>query len=334
MLTLAIVGAGYWGRNLIRIFSHHAAVRLKYIVDTNPKLLEQYSGEAEVVGQLDCREMLADSEVDAVVIATPAVTHFEIARDALIAGKHVFVEKPMTLQAEHAEELVRIADENNLRLMVGHLLLYHPCIETIRGYITNGDIGDVYYLYCQRLNLGKVRSDENALLSFAPHDISIALYLMGENPTSVSAYGQSYLQEGVEDVVFMNMHFPGNRIAHIHVSWLDPHKVRRTTVVGSKKMVVFDDMEPREKIKIYDKGVEKSSNYGSYGEFLSLRDGNIYLPAIKMTEPLQIECNHFIDCIENGRTPLSDGRNGLMVTKVLACAQRSLKNRGVPVVVE
>jgi predicted dehydrogenase len=334
MQVVGIIGSGYWGKNLVRTFSELKMVKLKYVADVSKTVLDMISHNYPHVSITDeYSRILQDKEVTAVVIGVPAGLHYEIARDALLAGKHVFVEKPITLQVGHARELVALADEKNLKLMVGHLLLYHPCIAMIKEYIGNGEIGDLYYLYSQRLNLGKVRKDENALLSFAPHDISVAIYLMGIPPVSVSACGKSYLQKEIEDVVFLTMIFPDDKIANVHVSWLDPHKVRRTTLVGSQKMIVFDDMEPREKIKIYDKGVEKSGEYSSYGEFLSLRDGNIFLPAVKMAEPLRIECEHFISCIENNTTPLSDGRNGLVVTKVLDAGQRSLKSGGIPITV-
>ena len=330
MVTVGIIGAGYWGKNLIRSYSMIKSVRLKYIVDNSPHALEKFSHYPEIYRTSNYHDILGDVEVDAVVVSTPPVTHYEIAKKALLSGKHVFVEKPLTLETDHARELVEIAEERKRKLMTGHLLLYHPCITAIKKYIDDGDIGEIYYLYCQRLNLGKVRRDENALQSFSPHDISVAIYLIGKNPVSVCAYGRSYLQNEIEDVAFLYMYFPEGKIAHVHVSWLDPHKVRRTTIVGSRKMVVFDDMEPREKIKIYDKGVEMSGDYGSYGEFLSLRDGNIFLPAIKMSEPLKLECEHFIECIEKDRPPRSDGRNGLIVTQVLEAAQRSLKAGGAP----
>lgn len=335
MQTVGVIGTGYWGKNLVRTFSELDSARLKFIADSSPQTLASIAKsypDSQPVD--DYHVILDDPEVSAVVIAAPAIHHYEIAREALLLGKHVYVEKPMTLQVDHSRELVELADERKLILMVGHLLLYHPCINAIRQYIRNGDIGDLLYLYCQRLNLGKVRSDENALLSFAPHDISVALYLIGEPLASVSANGQCYLQKGVEDVVFLTLNFRNRSMAHIHVSWLDPHKVRRTTVVGSKKMVVFDDMAPQEKVKIYDKGVDRSIDYNSYGEYLSLRNGDIFIPDIPMTEPLKLECAHFIDCIEQGRTPVSDGRNGLLVTQVLDAGQRSLRSGGIPVEME
>ncbi|MBT4482055.1 MAG: Gfo/Idh/MocA family oxidoreductase [Candidatus Latescibacteria bacterium] len=334
MVTVGIIGAGYWGKNIIRTVNAIDSVKIKYISDCDNKTLEKFSAYTETIKTSDYLEILKDDEVNAVIISTPPVTHYKIARNALFAHKHVMVEKPITIETNHARELVKIAGEENLKLMVGHLLLYHPCVNAMKKYIDDGEIGEIFYLYSKRLNLGKVRKDENALLSFAPHDISVALYLLGKNPDSVSAYGSSYLQKDVEDVVFLNMHFPGGKIAHIHVSWLDPHKVRHTTVVGSHKMMIFDDMEPREKIKIYDKGVKMSGEYGSYGEFLSLRDGNIFIPAVKMREPLKCECEHFIECIEQGCSPRSDGRNGLIVTHVLEAAQRSLKSGGIPVEID
>ncbi|MFC1606362.1 Gfo/Idh/MocA family protein [Candidatus Latescibacterota bacterium] len=329
MLSIGLIGSGYWGKNLVRSFNSIQSVNLKYVADTSESILKGIKNQyPEVIITQSYDTIYEDHDISAVVIGTPAPTHFEIARKALLANKHVFVEKPMVLDVSHAEELVSIADERNLKLMVGHLLLYHPCVTEMKRLIDDGDIGDLYYLYCQRLNLGKVRKDENALLSFAPHDISVCLYLMDSMPVSVSARGEGYLQGDIEDVVFLNMKFENGKMANVHVSWLDPHKIRRTTVVGSKKMIVFDDMEPREKIRIYDKGVERSEEYGSYGDFLSLRDGNIIIPAVKMTEPLRIECEHFVKCVEEDLTPVSDGRNGMTVTKVLDAAQKSLKNDG------
>lgn len=331
MVTAGVIGAGYWGKNLVRTFHSLPCAKLKYIADASGEILDRYASLTDVLKTDDFTDIISDTAVDAVVIATPPVSHYSIAKSALLAGKHVFIEKPMTLDVSHARELVELADHNDRILMVGHLLLYHPCVDILKKTIESGDLGDVYYLYCQRLNLGKVRSDENALQSFAPHDISVALHLIGEIPIQVSSCGHDYLQKGIEDVVFLSLYFPDGKMAHIHVSWLDPHKVRRTTVVGSKKMAVFDDMDPREKIRIYDKGVDFNGEYGSYGDYLSLRDGNIFIPVVKMSEPLMCECEHFVDCIENNRTPLSDGKNGLLVTQVLDAAQQSLKNGGFPV---
>ncbi|MFA6471427.1 MAG: Gfo/Idh/MocA family oxidoreductase [Candidatus Latescibacterota bacterium] len=335
-MNIGIIGAGYWGKNLIRTFQTLGSLcTVRYIADTSPEVIVNLSRQYPHTTIIDnYHTIFDDSEVRAVVISTPAATHYKIAKEALLRGKHVFVEKPMTLNTDESLELVRISEEKNRKLMVGHLLLYHPCITAIKKSILSGEIGDIYYLYSQRLNLGKVRSDENALLSFGPHDISVALHLLGESPVSVNVHGQSYLQDGIEDVVFLTLHFHDRIIANIQLSWLDPHKIRRVTVVGSKKMIFFDDMEPQEKVKIYDKGVDRSSEYSSYGEFLSLRDGDITIPGIKMAEPLKLECAHFIECIEKDLTPLSDGRNGLMVTRVLSASQKSLKSGGISKLIE
>lgn len=331
MQTVGVIGAGNWGKNLVRTLSGMDTVRLKYVADNSPAVIAGVAKQYPSVISLDGhRRILDDPEVNAVFVSTPAVRHHEIAKQALLAGKHTFVEKPMTLEVHHARELVELAEELNLKLMVGHLLLYHPCVAAVKEIIDRGEIGDIYYIYSQRLNLGTVRSDENALYSFAPHDISVMLHLLGSAPVSVSTFGQSYIRSGIEDVVFLNMKFANTAIAHVHVSWLDPHKVRRITVVGSRKMIVFDDMESREKVKIYDKGVDRQTDYGSYGEFLTLRNGDILIPDIRMIEPLKLECAHFIRCIEDGSTPLSDGRNGLLVTRVLEAGQRSLASGGIP----
>jgi predicted dehydrogenase len=215
--------------------------------------------------------------------------------------------------------------------MVGHILLYHPAVTLMKEYVTSGELGEVYYLFSQRVNLGKVRSNENSLWSLGPHDISIMLYLVGREPEEVSASGSSYVQSDIEDVVFFWLRFPGNAMGHGHVSWLDPHKIRRLTVVGSEKMAVFDDVDSTEKVRLYNRGFETGpASYGSYGESISVRNGDVHIPYVKMVEPLRAECRHFIQCVEKGQTPLTDGEDGLKVLKVLEAAQRSLKGGGKP----
>jgi predicted dehydrogenase len=275
--------------------------------------------------------MLEKKDIDAIVVVTPAVLHYKQVRDALEAGKHVFVEKPMSLSVREAAELEDLARTRKLTLMVGHLLIYHPAVNKLKSLISDGELGEVYYLYAQRVNLGKVREDENALWSFAPHDISVVLYLIGEEPEVVTATGECYLQKGIEDVVFLTMKFPGRQMAQIQLSWLDPHKERKLTVVGSKKMAVFDDVQASEKIRIYDKGVDKPPEYGSYGEYLTLRDGDILIPRIKMQEPLRLECEHFIECVRTGKRPVTDAKSGVGVVRILEAAQQSLDKGGVPV---
>jgi predicted dehydrogenase len=274
--------------------------------------------------------ILQDPEIKGIVIASSAISHFPLAKESLLAGKDVLVEKPMALNVEDAEEMVRIAEEKKRILMVGHLLIYHPVVDRLKEMIASEELGRINYIYTQRVNLGVIRQDENALWSFAPHDLSVILKLLNERPVVVSAHGESYIQKNIEDVVFLSLHFSDGKMANIHLSWLDPHKVRKITIVGSKKMVVFDDMEASEKLKIYDKGVG-SLSYDSYGEYLSLRFGDITIPNIKMTEPLRAEAEHFIRCIESREKPKTGGRDGLEVVKILVAAQESLKEKGAPI---
>src|SRR5207245_2687415 len=231
-----------------------------------------------------------------------------------------------------AEALVRVARQSGRCLMVGHLLLYHPAVVKMKHLVTSGDVGEPFYLYSQRLNLGRVRNDENALWSFGPHDVAVAVHLFDAEPEVVTAKGEAYLQPGIVDVVFVTLHFPQRKMAHIHLSWLDPHKTRRTTLVGSRKMVVFDDMEPNDKIRIYDKGVDVRPQAVSYEDYLHVRFGDILIPHFGTTEPLRLECQHFLDCVRTGATPLSDGAHGLRVVRILAAAQKSLERDGAPVV--
>jgi predicted dehydrogenase len=329
MIVLGQVGLGYWGPNLLRNFQALPTARVKMLCDLSAEALAR-AGERypDLLRTAEYADLLRDPEIVAVVVSSSATTHYHLARTALEAGKHVFVEKPIALREDEAEILIHLADERRLVLMVGHLLLYHPAVSKLKELLDGGQLGDVYYLYSERRNLGKVRRDENAMWSLAPHDIAVALYLLGEMPAAVSAQGQAYLQQGIEDTVFFTLRFADGRLAHSHVSWLDPHKVRRLTVVGSRQMAVFDDVEPSEKLRIYDKGVDRTPEYDSYGDALTLRFGDIYVPHLEMQEPLRLECQHFVDCVTNGRRPLSDGRNGLAVLRVLEGLQRSLDSEG------
>ena len=328
MITIGQVGLGYWGPNVLRNFATLAECQVKKCCDIDAQQLENIKRRYPFIELTqDYNELVHDPKIEALVVPTPASTPYELAKKALEADKHVFVEKPITLDVGEAEELIDLAERQRRVLMVGHLLIYHPAVSRLKEYVDGGDLGEIRYIYSSRLNLGKIRHDENAMWSFAPHDLSVALYLLGEEPEAVSAQGMAYLRPDVEDVVFMTVRFPQGKVAHLHVSWLDPHKVRRVTVVGSKKMAVFDDMESAEKLRIYDKGVD-NLHYSSYGEFLTLRFGDIHIPRIGMKEPLQLECQHFLDCIQNHHRPLSDGLEGLQVLKILDAAQRSLKNDG------
>jgi predicted dehydrogenase len=323
------IGVGNWGRALLRNFSSLEEVRLKKICDLNPAMLQKVRSDypqSELTTKDE--EIFKDDEIEAVVIASPSTEHARLAGLALNAGKHVFVEKPMALTACNAEEIIKQATQQNKLVMVGHLLRYHPAYQKVIEIIESGELGEVYYMYSTRVNLGVYRETENALLSLAPHDITTAFMYFGDEAVSVSAHGNSYLKPGIQDVVFVEIEFENNRMAHLHVSWLDPHKIRKTTIVGSKKMVVIDDMEPSEKVKIYDKGFMVQKEYASYGEALAIRGGSVVSPYIKMVEPLKLECEHFIDCIRNGTPPLTDAADGLRVVRVLEAAQRSLKESG------
>ncbi len=331
MVGIAVVGAGAWGKNHIRVFSEIPNVKLKYICDSDPSklsILKKLYPQVSLVE--DLTPILQDSEVQGVVIASSASSHHALSREVLMAGKDVLVEKPMALKREDAEELVSLSEKRNGILMVGHLLIYHPVVDRLKEMVQSGELGTIHYIYTQRVNLGVIRQDENALWSFAPHDLSVILYLLEEKPTVVSAHGESYIQKEIEDVVFLTLRFRDGKMANIHMSWLDPHKIRKITIVGSKKMVVFDDMEASEKLKIYDKGV-KNLSYDTYGEYLSLRFGDITIPSIKMVEPLRVEAEHFIHCIESRGKPKTGGEDGLEVVRILVSAQESLKNKGRPV---
>ncbi len=331
MVGVATVGAGAWGKNHIRVFSELPGTRLKYVCDSDGSKLASLQKMYPQVKMVDhIKPILEDSDVRGVVIASSAVSHYDLAREMLMADKDVLVEKPMTLDVREAEEIVEIAQRRKRILMVGHLLLYHPVVDRLKEMIAKGELGNVYYLYTQRVNLGVIRQDENALLSFAPHDLSVILHLIEDPPVSVSAHGESYIQKGIEDVVFVSLRFADGKMANIHLSWLDPHKMRKITIVGSKKMAVFDDMEVSEKLKIYDRGVG-SPSYSTYGEYLSLRFGDITLPSIRMMEPLRVEAEHFIKCIESRQDPKTSGRTGLQVVKILVAAQASLRKGGGPV---
>jgi len=335
MIEVAVVGVGGWGKNLARNYFQMPEANLRYICDLDPEKLEAMHRQCPGTATTDSfDDVLADESLDAVVIATTGPTHYRLAKQALLAGKDVYVEKPFVLAVDQAIELNEIADKDERILMVGHLLEYHPVVTRLKTMIDAGELGDIYYVYSQRLNLGTVREDENALWNFAPHDISSILYLLGEKPVDVSARGQDYLQPGVEDTVFMTLSFADKTMAHIHVSWLDPHKVRKLTIVGSDKMAVFDDLEANEKLKVYDKGAQRSQDYDSFAEYVGLRFGDITIPYVKTGEPLRAECLHFIDCVENRKRPVSDGQDGLRVVQVLDAAQRSLKNNGVPVSID
>jgi predicted dehydrogenase len=322
LTRLGVAGLGYWGPNLARNFDELA--ELTWLCDLQSPLLERFSKrhpQASLTSRFD--DLLEDPKLDAVVIATPVVTHADLARRALAAGKHVFVEKPMALHAGEAEELCALAEERGLVLMPGHLLLYHPAVKKLRELIESGELGEIRYVYGNRQNLGKFRTDENALGSLGAHDLSVILHLVGEEPSEVWARGESYVHPPVEDVVFCFLRFPSGKLAHMHLSWLDPQKIRRMTVVGSKKMAVFDDMELERKITVYDKG-EEPPPLGTYGEWQT-RTGDIYVPKVPSDEPLRLECQHFLRLVRGNGDALEAARDGAAVVRALEQLQDSLE---------
>ena len=332
-VRVGVVGLGYWGPNLARNFDRLPGAELAYCCDLDEaNLAKARSLDPDAVVTDDYARLLGDESLDAVVVATSVPTHYALGKMALEAGKHTFIEKPIALKATDAADLLATAESRGLKLMVGHLLEYHPAVAKMKELIDSGELGKVYYAYSNRLNLGKVRTDENALWSFGPHDISVLNYLTGDEPVEVSARGECYLQDDVEDVVFGYIKYRSGIVGHLHVSWLDPHKSRKITVVGEKKMVVFDDMESERKITVYDKGATTTrTKFETYGEFVTLHFGDIHIPKIGNDEPLRLECQHFVDCITGDLQPRSDGRDALNVVKVLDAMEVSLREGGRPV---
>jgi len=327
MIRTAVVGCGYWGPNLVRNFYEIPGSRLLICCDQNAQKLEPMQLRYPTVKCTTDFDEVLNSEADAVAIATPIRTHHELASRALRAGKHVFVEKPLAFSYQQCLELVEISERQGKVLMVGHTFEYNPAVRKLKEIVDRGEVGAVRYVYSSRVNLGQVRADENALWNLAPHDISIFLYLLGSVPVRISARGRGYLNPAIEDVAFLYMEFPSGVIAHTHVSWLDPSKIRKMTVVGSEKMVIYDDMDSEGKLRIYDKGVVDLGQV--YGEFhVKLRAGDILIPKLDQREPLRIECEHFLECIRKGLRPQSDGLSGARVVRILEAAQISMREGG------
>ncbi len=333
-IKVAVIGCGYWGPNLIRSFVQIPESELKYCCDLDEERLgyiESLYPEPRVTQNY--QEILDDPAVEAVAIATPVHTHFELAKGVLEAGKHVFVEKPLTQTSQQARELIRLARKRGKVLMVGHVFLYTAAVNKLRELIDSGELGDLLYISSQRRNLGLFQDDVNVVWDLGTHDISIILYLLNhsleENKCQVVATGQSHFLSDNEDVAFVTLNFSDKVVANLHLSWLDPCKIRNMTVVGSKKMVVYDDIEILEKVRIYDKGVLIPNSHNSFGEFqLSYRYGDIVIPRLKPGEPLKAELTHFLRCIKEGKRPLTDGENGYQVVKIIEKINESLKNGG------
>ena len=325
-LRVGVIGYGYWGPNLARNFNELSGSDLVAIADRKDEQLERARAKYPDVLLTKNYEDFFNLGLDAVIISTPPKTHHPIAKDCLSHNLHVLIEKPMTLNGQDADDLIKLAKAKGLTLMVGHIFEYNSAVMEMKKYIDSKELGDIYYIDTARLNLGLFQRDSNVLWDLAPHDISTLLYLLEQAPISVSAHGMACVTEGIHDVAYLNLVFSNNLMAFIHVSWLDPSKVRRITVVGSKKMAVYNDLGAEGKIKIYDKGVDPEYT-DTFGEFqYAYRTGDIVIPSFRFVEPLREECQHFLDCILNHSEPRSSGLDGLRVTKILEAAERSMKN--------
>lgn len=335
MIRLAQIGIGAWGKNHLRNYSMLEGCVVTTCCDKSKAVLKEVS--ADYKGEIRCtadpEAIFSDKEIDAVVIATLPDTHAGMAIRAIESGKHIFIEKPLAMSVEEGITIKKAAEKHKKICMVGHILLYHPAIRMLKKCVDDGTLGHIRYIYSTRVNLGQIRKDENALWSLTSHDISVVTYLLGRMPQSVSATGASYLRKNIHDVVFVNLLFKDHVMAHIHASWLDPHKIRQFTVVGDRKMAAFDDMAGEEKLKIYDKGVDMVTDKNLYEAFLTLRSGDVFAPKIHMEEPLRLECREFLDCVRHNRKPIADVDNGIEVLKILEAAQRSLDDDGVNVTI-
>lgn len=336
MRNVAVVGAGYWGPNLIRNFHSIAECRVKAICDTSPdRLAHMKKLYPEIAVTREYADILRDESIDAVAIATPIASHHPFAVQSLKAGKHTFIEKPMAGTSAQCEELIALAEERSLTLMVGHTFIYTPTVRRIKEIIDSGELGEVMYVSTRRLNLGLFQNRHNVVWDLAPHDLSIILYLLGEDPVSVNCQGKAHLKPGIEDVTSMTLNFPNGIFALVHNSWIDPKKIREITIVGSRKMLVYDDIEPIEKIRIYDKFVELPAHSDTFAEWqFSYHYGGMQAPYIRQTEPLSVECQHFLDCILQGARPDTDGYAGLRVVRILEAASQSLGQNGGIVVLD
>ena len=329
LLRIAIIGFGHWGPNYARILSGTmSGARLTACAEPSSSRLATFERQYPAArAYADYHRLLRDGDVDAVIVATPTSTHREVAEDCLRAGAHVLVEKPLAATVSDAESMMALAEGTHKTLMVGHTFLFNPAVRAIKGYIDEGRLGKIRYLYFQRTGLGPIRQDVNALWDLAPHDLSILRYWLGTDPVDLVARGESYLKPGTEDVVFLTLNYPNQVLASVHVSWLDPVKIRRITVVGDRKMVVFDDTHATEKLRIYDQGADYQPRGGGFGEFIaSVRDGDILIPRLEHTEPLRAQLEHFMECISTGRQPLTSAEDGVAIVRVLERAEHELRS--------
>ncbi|MGA2603835.1 MAG: Gfo/Idh/MocA family oxidoreductase [Verrucomicrobiia bacterium] len=332
-IKIGVVGCGYWGPNLVRNFRSLSDCHLKMMCDINQERLAHVcSLYPDVAGEKDYRHMLNGAGLDAVVVATAVSLHYPMAKASLLAGKHTLIEKPMACSSEQCEELIDIARKKGLILMVDHTFLYSPAVRKIKEIIDTGEAGEIRYICARRLNLGLFQRDINVAWDLAPHDIAIILHILQEQPVSINCRGTAHITPGVEDVTSMSLYFGNERSAIIHSSWIDPRKIREMTIVGSKRMIVYDDVAQQEKIKVFDTRIESPPHYDTFAEFhYSYHYGDMYVPYVKQEEPLKVECQHFIECIRSGAAPLTNGDRGLELVRILEAASQSIKNSGAPV---
>jgi predicted dehydrogenase len=332
-ITVGVIGCGYWGPLLVRNFKSLPDCQLKAVCDLNAERLNHVRAlYPDIEGLTQTQQLLNGSNVDAVVIATPVMHHYSLAKAALLAGKHTLIEKPMASSSAECEELIEIADRNGLVLMLDHTFLYSSPVQKIAQIVQAGDLGEIRYINCRRLNLGLFQKDINVAWDLAPHDISIILHILDEFPTAVNCQGNAHITPGVEDVTNMSLSFSRKRFATIQSSWLEPRKIREMTIVGTRRMIVYDDLRTREKIRIYDARVERPPHYDTFAEFqYSYHYGDSYIPYLHQEEPLKLACQHFAECIKTNSQPLTDGRKGLEMVRILEAASASLKRKGAPV---
>lgn len=335
MYNIGIVGCGYWGPNLVRNFNTLEGSQVKIACDLDAdRLAHMKSLYPTLETRSDYNLVVNSSEIDAIVVATPVRFHYEIAKASLEAGKHVFIEKPMASSVEECMELIEIAEERKLTILVGHTFIYSPAVRRIREIVSHGDLGEIQYISARRLNLGLFQTDINVTWDLAPHDISIILYVMGKSPVSVNCHGKAHVNRNIEDITSMVLSFENGAFATVQSSWLDPNKVREMTFVGSKRMLVYNDVEPIEKIKIYDKRVETPPHYDTFAEFhYSYHYGDMYAPYLKQYEPLKVECQHFIDCIKSGKKPETSGYDGYRVVEILEASLESIRREGAKILI-
>jgi len=332
-VTVGVIGCGYWGPLLVRNFKSLPDCRLNVVCDVNMQRLKHIGTlYSDIEGTTQPLQLLNGSSLDAVVIATPVQHHYSLAKASLLAGKHTFIEKPMASSSAECEELIEIAQRNGLVLMLDHTFLYSSPVQKIAQIVQAGDLGEIRYINCRRLNLGLFQKDINVAWDLAPHDISIILHILDEFPTAVNCQGNAHITPGIEDVTNMSLFFPRKRFATIQSSWLEPRKIREITIVGTRRMIVYDDLRMREKVRIYDARVERPPHYDTFAEFqYSYHYGDSYIPYVHQEEPLKLACQHFIDCIQTLSEPLTGGRQGLEMVKILEATTASLKTNGAPV---